>query len=102
MVSPMNGVRGRGDGHPLSARSWVVVKGLAELSSETPPRTSNFAFVRQDHPQLACCCYRRSHDANPGRDHEKPNDKKRKNLAYIDIEGPRIENGLEPACGAYG
>ena len=104
---------------PFGARSQEVVRVLEEPSSETLPRTSNFAF----------CCPANSSPKSPvvlasgaampskrGQDH-RTNWQRKGNYtmrplalakkepgtwAYIDTEGLRIENKLEPACGTNG
>ncbi len=104
---------------PIGARSHEVVKVLEEPSSETLPRTSNFAFVvLQNHPPNSPVVLARgaAMPSKRGQDH-RTNWQRKENYtmrplalareepgtgAYIDTEGPRIENKLERACGTNG
>ena len=104
---------------PIGARSQEVVRVLEEPSSETLPRTSNFAFiVLQNHPRTPQSCWRVEPQCLPNAAKIiEPTSKEKGTTpcaplalsrkepgtgAYIDTEGPRIENKLERACGTNG
>lgn len=104
---------------PIGARSQEVVRVLEEPSSETLPRTSNFAFVvLQNHPRTPQSCWRAEPQCLPNAAKIiEPTSKEKGNYTmlplalsrkepgtgvYIDAEERRIENRLERACGTNG